>query len=204
MHILTKRLKPYTFIVISYMLIFMGLAVQTHNIEFLFYGGTMIIILLLIIHMDKRVQFGTLVLSGLSLWGFLHLAGGVIPVPAAWVATDDLTPVLYDVRPISYLPKYDQVVHALGFGVSLLAAYEALQAHFKKALPLNLPIASTLLLVAMGLGAVNELIEFAAVVLIPNTNVGGYMNTGWDLVSNATGALIALLYLRLKAGKVST
>jgi hypothetical protein len=43
----------------------------------------------------------------------------------------------------------------------------------------------------MGLGALNELVEFAATLLIPETNVGGYMNTGWDLVANLVGAMIA-------------
>jgi len=43
----------------------------------------------------------------------------------------------------------------------------------------------------MGLGAMNELIEFAATLLVPETNVGGYVNTGWDLVSNFVGATAA-------------
>ena len=37
----------------------------------------------------------------------------------------------------------------------------------------------------------NEVIEFAATILVPETNVGGYMNTGWDLVANLAGAIIA-------------
>ena len=43
----------------------------------------------------------------------------------------------------------------------------------------------------MGLGALNEIIEFIAVLIIPETNVGGYVNTGWDLVANLTGCLFA-------------
>jgi len=43
----------------------------------------------------------------------------------------------------------------------------------------------------MGLGALNEIIEFAAVLMIPETNVGGYINTGWDLVANLVGCLFA-------------
>ena len=43
----------------------------------------------------------------------------------------------------------------------------------------------------MGLGAMNELIEFAATLLVPETNVGGYVNTGWDLVANFVGAVAA-------------
>ena len=38
----------------------------------------------------------------------------------------------------------------------------------------------------------NEVIEFAATLLVPETNVGGYLNTGWDLVANLFGATVAV------------
>ena len=44
----------------------------------------------------------------------------------------------------------------------------------------------------MGLGAINEIIEFSAVLLLPDTNVGGF-NTALDLVVNALGASAAML-----------
>jgi hypothetical protein len=47
-------------------------------------------------------------------------------------------------------------------------------------------------LAGMGLGSLNEIIEFVAVLAIPGTNVGGYENTGWDLVANMVGALTAV------------
>jgi len=50
----------------------------------------------------------------------------------------------------------------------------------------------------MGLGALNEVVEFAATRLMPRTNVGGYENTGWDLVSNLAGCLIAVAGLALR------
>jgi hypothetical protein len=57
----------------------------------------------------------------------------------------------------------------------------------------------------MGLGALNELVEFVATLLIPETNVGGYLNTGWDLVANFVGASFAaaVIYLRGSPGRVS-
>jgi putative membrane protein len=45
----------------------------------------------------------------------------------------------------------------------------------------------------MGLGALNEMIEFSAVLMVPGTNVGGYYNTALDLVSNSIGAVIAII-----------
>jgi len=43
----------------------------------------------------------------------------------------------------------------------------------------------------MGFGAANEVVEFIATLTLPGTNVGGYANTGWDLVANSVGCLIA-------------
>ena len=45
----------------------------------------------------------------------------------------------------------------------------------------------------MGFGALNEMIEFSAVLMVPGTNVGGYYNTALDLVSNSIGAVIAII-----------
>ena len=47
-------------------------------------------------------------------------------------------------------------------------------------------------LIGMGLGAMNEVIEFVGTLIFPNTNVGGYVNTGWDLVCNMTGCIAAV------------
>ena len=50
----------------------------------------------------------------------------------------------------------------------------------------------------MGFGAFNEVIEFVATRILPDTNVGDYENTGWDLVSNLAGSVIAALIIRIR------
>ena len=45
--------------------------------------------------------------------------------------------------------------------------------------------------------ALNEIVEFVATLLVPDTNVGGYRNTGWDLVANLVGATLAVLAIAL-------
>ncbi|NIP97158.1 MAG: hypothetical protein GWO24_28490 [Akkermansiaceae bacterium] len=47
-------------------------------------------------------------------------------------------------------------------------------------------------LAGMGFGALNEVVEFIAVLVLPETNVGGFYNTGWDLVYNLLGSLVAV------------
>jgi hypothetical protein len=44
---------------------------------------------------------------------------------------------------------------------------------------------------SMGFGGLNEVIEFFLTLTLPETNIGGYMNTGWDLVSNLVGVTLA-------------
>jgi hypothetical protein len=47
----------------------------------------------------------------------------------------------------------------------------------------------------MGFGAANEVVEFLATRVLPETNVGGYENTGWDLVANTVGSLAAAVLI---------
>jgi hypothetical protein len=95
---------------------------------------------------------------------------------------------LYNLRIGPYWPKYDQVVHAFGFGVATAAAWEAIRALGRGAIQPGLGLCALLMCVGSGLGALNEVIEFVATRIMPDTNVGGYDNTGWDLVSNLAGA----------------
>jgi len=50
----------------------------------------------------------------------------------------------------------------------------------------------------MGFGAANEVVEFAATLMLPGTNVGGYENTGWDLVANLVGCLVAAAVISVR------
>ncbi|MGI8686790.1 MAG: hypothetical protein ACR2MO_17150, partial [Acidimicrobiales bacterium] len=50
-------------------------------------------------------------------------------------------------------------------------------------------------LAGMGVGGINEIAEFVATLVLEDTNVGGYDNTGWDLVFDLFGACVAGLWL---------
>lgn len=202
MQILEPRLRAVSCFVVAYFAIGLVLAFNHLNYEFLYYGLVMVAIIQLILLMDARVKFSPLVLWGMAIWGLLHFSGGVLPIPES-LTEPGRPPNLYNMRVAPWFPKFDQIVHAFGFGVSAMLIYEALCAHIKKRLAITLPLASVLYLSAIGLGAMNEVIEFIAVELMPHTNVGGYKNTGWDLVSNAVGAAVAIgiLYLRKQRSK---
>jgi len=48
----------------------------------------------------------------------------------------------------------------------------------------------------------NEMIEFTTTVFVPETGVGGYVNTSLDLVADFFGAVIAMIYIRLRKGEI--
>ncbi len=56
-------------------------------------------------------------------------------------------------------------------------------------------------LAGLGIGAGNEIVEFFATVILAETNVGGHVNTGWDLVFDLVGGVAAALWL--SSSKVS-
>ena len=56
------------------------------------------------------------------------------------------------------------------------------------------------ILAASSLGAINEIVEFVAVIVTGTQGVGGYTNTALDLAANLLGAVAGTLLLQV-AGK---
>ena len=174
---------------ITYLIPFAIICLQGGNREFLLYLGVMLGLIPLVAWLHARIGLHVATLWGLSLWGLAHLAGGLLRIPDHWPHDD--TPVLYDLWLVPGRLRYDQLVHACGFGLCTWLCWQGLQAAFRAAgasVRPSLGLLGLCCLAGMGLGALNELVEFLAVLTIPHTNVGGYENTGWDLVFNAVGA----------------
>lgn len=195
-----------------YMVGFTGYALARGNSEFVFYAVVMAVLIVGTLVVHRRVGFSNLVLWLLAVWGLLHMAGGNVPVPGRWAvdwSPSSGTPaatVLYNLRPVAWVPKYDQLVHAYGFFTATLACFEAIRAAVTghagqptSAFRITPGLAMACFLAGMGLGALNEVIEFVATRFM-ETNVGDYVNTGWDLVCNMIGAATAagVVYVRAK------
>jgi hypothetical protein len=175
----------------------------TGNREFLFYLGVMVVLVMAVWAVDRSVRLSAGALWALSLWGLAHMVGGLVPVPAGWPVAVDGQAVVYSLWIIPERIKYDQVVHAWGFGTTTWVCWQGLRAALQRRGAEAVPTGGLLVLAAaagLGFGALNEVIEFAATLLVPDTNVGGYRNTGWDLVANTVGALIAIMLIRFRAG----
>ncbi len=184
----------------AYMIGAAALALRAFNQEFIFYGLVMLALIGAVWWLDSRVRLSTLSLWCLAVWGLAHMMGGTVPIPERLTEPGEQS-VLYSLRLTPWLPKYDQVVHAFGFFTSTLVAWRAMNASVEgiapgRSLPRTLGPIFAAMMVGMGLSAMNEIIEFVATLIFPNTNVGGYVNTGWDLVSNLTGCVIAGVLIR--------
>jgi hypothetical protein len=171
---------------------------RTSNSEFLLYIGVMVVLFALVAWLHARIHISQGALWCLSMWGFLHMAGGLVPVPASWPIEGD-TRVLYSWWLIPGLLKYDMMIHAYGFGITTWVCWQGLSAAMRPLGAVRPTFGLLTLCVAagMGFGALNEIVEFVATLTVPETNVGGYLNTGWDLVSNFVGSTLAAIVIRV-------
>jgi hypothetical protein len=166
------------------------------NDEFLWYVATLVFFVALIAVTLKASQFPSGILWALTLWGLAHMAGGGLPVGNSVLYAYRVLPIAGDDGELTLL-KFDQIVHFYGFAVTTFVLWHLLRRHFP-----TLAGTKTLYIYpalgSMGLGALNEIIEFVAVISFPETGVGGYYNTALDLVFNGLGAAVAavLIYLR--------
>lgn len=198
-----QRLLPVAAFTGAYMTLALAGAAVRGNAEFLFYLAVMAILIAAVWGVDRAVRLSAGALWGLSIWGLAHMVGGLVAAPAGWPAAVADGAVIYNVWLIPGRIKYDHLVHAWGFGITTWVCWQGLRAAMTRRGTAPDPSAGLLVLTAaagLGFGALNEVIEFAATLLVPETNVGGYRNTGWDLVSNLVGATVAVVLIRWRSG----
>ncbi len=178
---------------LAYLVTFCFLFAASRNYEFLLYVGTVGFFVIFISLLHLKFNFSIVVLAGLSIWGLLHMLGGYVHIGDG---------VLYGYQIIDKFLRFDQLVHMYGFGMATLFGYYILRPSLKDgARPISISV--LLVFIGMGLGSLNEVIEFAAVLALPETGVGGYYNTMWDMVFNTLGAVIAVIYLNI-SGTIKT
>jgi hypothetical protein len=168
----------------AYYVGFLALGLITDNGQVIYYAVIMAVLFGVVVLWDSRRHLSSAVLTGLGLWGALHMAGGMVPLP------DDR--VLYNLWILPFV-RFDHLVHVFGFGIAGLALWESVRPSLDLAMGSG---ASIVFMGGVGFGAINEMVEFLATRVVPDTNVGGFENTGWDLVANTVGAALAALWVR--------
>lgn len=128
--------------------------------------------------------------GALAALAVAHLAGGLVSVGHG---------VLYNASYRTEVLQYDHLVHSSASFVATLVVWTVFAPLGAGAGSRRWEMVPVWVLAGLGLGAVNELVEFLATLAHSGGAVGGYDNTGWDLVSNFLGAAAAGITIAARA-----
>ena len=151
------------------------------------YVITIILLVTLVLVVRTRPIPAAIVWAGTAA-AIVHLSGGLIRVGDG---------VLYNASLGPEITQFDHFGHSLGTIVGALVIWELVIRDVYTATGRRSLLTVTVL-AALGLGALNETIEFIATLIQDGSNVGGYENTGWDLVTNTIAGILAGLFIDLR------
>jgi hypothetical protein len=179
------------------LIIFTIIFISRKNYEFLGYIGVIVAAMLLILFTNHKVDYPNSVLWGLTLWSVMHMSGGGLFINGKKLYEIVLLNIVGEPY---YILKYDQLVHVIGFGVATLLMYTLIKPLLKKDHGW-VALFIVVVMSGLGVGALNEVIEFIVTVAAPQSGVGGYINNALDLVADLIGALLALVVIYFKEKK---
>ncbi|PJA70417.1 hypothetical protein CO155_00130 [Candidatus Pacearchaeota archaeon CG_4_9_14_3_um_filter_35_19] len=177
---------------LAYILGFAIYYASIKNYEFLGYIALLVILFLLVTFTYKYTTFSDKLLWALTVWGLLHMLGGGLIVGGAVLYRLQLIPIW--ITENFYVLRMDQFIHAYLYFVVVFVIWHLLKGNLNK----NMNKWLVLIIVGLasvGIGGLNEIIEFMMVLFLDKTGVGGYYNTLWDIVSNTVGAILGVLLL---------
>lgn len=183
-----------------YMAVLTAVALFRGSRELPLYLGLMAVVVPLAWMLHRKLPLTRSLMWAFSGWGLLHMAGGLLPEPRGGAGS-----LLYNWWLVPGYLRFDHVVHAYGFGICTWLCWHGMSRSLHRAdgSPLR-PTAGVLAICVafgLGLGALNEMVEFITTRLRPGTNIGDFENTGWDLVSNLAGTLVVAALIRWRHGR---
>jgi len=189
---LLKKGQLPVFIAVAVSVVFYTiLFLKRKNYEFMIYIAVIIFFIFLIALANKKINLPNYVLWWLAAWAILHMSGGGLYIGGK---------KLYELMILNIVGKpysifrFDQFVHIVGFFAATLAFYCILKPRLKDTSRWT-ALSVILVMAGLGAGALNEIVEFTATVLVPETGVGGYENTSLDLVADFIGAILGMAYI---------
>jgi len=186
-----KSVKILSYLMAAFLIVFFGYFIVQGNLEFSGYAVVAAILFYGLLWSDRHYNFPTVTLWLVAIWIAMHLFGGSVYIGGV---------KLYDLMLLNLfngggefvILKYDQFVHAYCYVAFASIIYFMLKKHMKEGQEVALVIFT--ILAAVGVGLLNEVIEFAMVVFADAAEaVGGYYNTALDLVFNLIGAVIGAI-----------
>lgn len=167
--------------------------------QWVMYYGLMALLIPLLYAVHRRHALSAPLLWCFSFWGLAHFAGGLLPPPGSGGDGD----LLYSWWLVPGRLRYDQIVHAYGFGITTWLCWHLIRGTLRSpdgAPPRpSLGVLGLCVAAGIGFGALNETVEFITTRFVPETRIGDFENTGWDLVANLAGALAAAIAIRAAA-----
>jgi uncharacterized membrane protein YjdF len=168
------------------LLVFTVIFVAKGNYEFLTYTVTIGLLILILGFTDRIFKYPQIAKWGFCLWLLLHFLGGTARVNGARLYDTILINIIGE--PLNIF-RYDQFMHAFCYFVFIFFVYAIVKKALKEKVNKWL-LAFIIILVAEGIGAVNEIIELFTVIVFHSTGVGNYFNNALDLVFNILGAIL--------------
>ncbi len=171
---------------VGYLLAFVAFGLSSDRSQTSFYAVFMVVAFALVVMTYSHFRLRPITLWGFTIWGIAHMAGGLLSIGGDVLYRFDLVPGVL---------RFDQVVHAFGFGFATAACWDVLGEVVMHGRAVARSVLA--LLGGLGFGAINEAIEFLVTRIDPSSNVGGFVNTGFDLLFNTLGCALTatLLYL---------
>jgi len=197
--LIKKSQIPILIFTLIYLVISLFVFAGRANYEFLMYIGIIVLLFAIILLTSEKIAYPNFILWGMSIWGLLHMLGGGILINGSVLYSKILIPFIG--QPYNIL-RYDQAIHILGFGIATLMIFVLLKPFLKFPIKKWTSISIITIMAGFGVGALNEMIEFTATVIMPQTGVGGFINTSLDLVSDFIGAILAMIYIKIRQGKI--
>jgi len=150
--------------------------------EFFIYATVIFFIIFVSWYKFRYLNIKTSLLILIEIGILMHFSGAFIQVDGHR---------LYDSR--FFEIRFDKYVH---FVNALIATIVTLYIFNKRKLPQTGFMLMIAILLVLGLGAVNEMIEYVVTLTVEHNGVGAYNNNMLDLVANFFGAIAATLLFK--------
>lgn len=190
-----KSLRLPTIFIYTFMAAMLIYFITKSNYEFIGYAVVVGLLYYALLRADKKYDFPPSAIWFFAIWVVMHMLGGSVYIGGTRLY--DL--VLFNffngasISPEFVILKYDQFVHAYCYFAISILMYFVLKKHMKS--NQGAALVTFTVLSAIGIGLLNEVVEFGMVVFADAAEaVGGYYNTALDLVFNLIGALIGPVY----------
>ncbi len=154
--------------------------------EFFIYAGVILLLILVTWNRFRHLNISSWVLLLIEIGILMHFAGAFIQVDGHR---------LYDSRFLDI--RFDKYVHFVNAMIATLVTIHVFQ---KRQLQVGGFMLMVAVLVVLGLGGINEIVEYIVTLTVEHNGVGAYHNNMLDLVANLLGSISAALVFRYAPG----